>query len=304
MKPGDEISSILNRAEYNVLIVAPFIRSEALSRLLEVIPTDIETTVVTRWRPSDLLSGASDLDVYNLALSNGFSLFVRQDLHAKYFAVDNVCLVGSANVTLTALGWKTPANLELLTTVLRTSDRMKEFEDSLMSGAVEVTAAQHIRLKNLLEKLKGSSLVFYDAQSITALKPLPPNWVPKSRNPEELYSVYSGNLDVSRSALNTMNEELTIIGALPGLDEEGFRAIVAATIAQSPLIDRVIRQIESKGHVTETELQAILAAIGTEESKYNPRDVLQVLERWFSYFLSDHYETASDSIKLIKAKKI
>ena len=304
MKPGDEVSSILNGAEYNVLIAAPFIRSEALIRLIEVIPTDVETTVVTRWRPSDLLSGVSDLEVYNLAVSHGISLFVRQDLHAKYFAVDDECLVGSANVTLTAFGWKTPANLELLTTVSRNSDRMKEFEDSLMSGAVKVTAAHHARLKNLLEKLKESSVVLTDAQIILDLKPIPPNWVPKSRNPEELYSVYSGNLDVIRSALNTMKEERVVIGARPGLDEEGFRAIVAATIAQSPLIDRVIRQIESMGQVTETELHEILTAIGVEESSYNTRDVLQVLERWFSYFLSDHYETASDSIKLIKAKKI
>ncbi|MCY3554656.1 MAG: phospholipase D family protein [Gemmatimonadetes bacterium] len=304
MKLGDEVSSILNGAKYNVLIAAPFIRSEALIRLIDVIPTDIETTVVTRWRPSDLLSGVSDLAVYDLTVSHGIPLFVRQDLHAKYFAVDDECLVGSANVTLTALGWKTPANLELLTTVSRNSDRMKEFESSLMSGAVKVTAAHHARLEHLLKKLKESSVDFTNAQMISALKPLPPNWVPKSRNPEELYSVYCGNLDVIRSALNTMKDELLVIGALPGLDEDGFRAIVAATIAQSPLIDRVIRQIDSEGQVSETELHAILTAVGIEEGKYNPRDVLQVLERWFSYFLSDHYETASDSIKLIKAQKI
>ena len=304
MKPGDVVASILKSAEHCVLIVAPFIRSEALSRVIEDIPNDIETTVVTRWRPSDLLSGASDLEVYDLAISNGFSLFVRQDLHAKYFAADNDCLVGSANVTLTALGWRTPANLELLTATSRKSDDMREFEKSLMSGAVRVTAEQHGILKEFLKKLKRSQIFYPDAPTMATLGSLAPNWVPQSRNPEELYCVYSGSPDVIRSALNAMKEELTVIGALPGLDEDGFRTCVAATIIQSPLISRVIGQIESVGQVTEETLQAILVDIGADESQHNPHDMLQTLERWFSYFLSNQYETASDSIKLIKARKI
>jgi len=48
-------------------------------------------------------------------------LYIRQDLHAKFFAADDRCLVGSANVTSAALGWREPANLELLIPVKRTT---------------------------------------------------------------------------------------------------------------------------------------------------------------------------------------
>ena len=293
---------MIKKAERSVLIVAPFIRSEALSRLIQTVPTDIDTTVVTRWRLSDLLSGASDLDVYDLAQKFGFSLYVRHDLHAKYFAVDDECLVGSANVTLTALGWKDPANLELLTTVTRTSDRMRVFEDLLMSGSVVVSAAQHKRLKDLLVKLKETSTVISNDKLIKELGSLPPDWIPKSRNPEELYSVYTGNPDVMQTALETMNEEIDILGVIPGLDEDSFREFVATTMIQTPLIGRVMNRIESAGQVTEIELQKILVEIGVHVGQLNPHDVLQILERWFSYFFQDRYETASDSVKLIKAR--
>ena len=302
MKLGDEVTAVIKNAKRSVLIVAPFIRSEALSRLIGTVPTDVETTVVTRWRLLDLLSGASDLDVYDLAQKFGFSLYVRHDLHAKYFAVDDKCLVGSANVTLTALGWKDPANLELLTTVSRTTDQLREFEDLLMSGSVVVSAPQHRRLKVLLAKLKETSTVISEDKMIKELGSLPIDWIPKSRNPEELYSVYAGSPDVMQTALETMNEEIGTLSVISGLDEDGFREFVATSIIQTPLISRVMNQMESAGQVTETELQRILVEIGIDVSQHKPHDVLQILERWFSYFFQDRYETASDSVKLIKAR--
>ena len=133
---------------------------------------------------------------------------------------------------------------------------------------------------------------------------LPQNWVPRVRNPEDLYSVYRGNHDISRSALQTMQEDLAQFGTVPGMDEEGFRAWVAATICQTPLVGRVINHIDNEGQVTESELSGLLAEIGVDTQEYRTREVLEVLERWLTYFLPTQYETARDSIKLIKARKV
>ena len=117
-KPGDDLTSLLSSAERSALIVAPFIRTAALSRLLDSIPDVVETSVATRWRPADILAGASDLGVFDLTEDRSVPLLLRHDLHAKLFAADDRCLVGLANVTAAALGWRTPSNLELLTPCL------------------------------------------------------------------------------------------------------------------------------------------------------------------------------------------
>ena len=302
--PGDDITSLLGVARHSALIVAPFMRSEALSRLLGSIPVGAKTTVVTRWRPADLLTGASDLGIYDLAESRAVPLYLRHDLHAKFFAADDMCLIGSANVTHTALGWRTPANLELLTPVARTADRIVEFEKALLAGAVLATAGQRDRLEELLEKLRGLPALIPETDDETAMGLLPPSWVPRVRNPDELYSVYCGNSDVSRAALRTMQQELAQIGILPGMDEEGFRTWVAATIGQTPLVGRVIQHIDERGQVTETALSDLLAEIGADTKECPPRDVLEILERWLTYFFPTQYETARDSIKLIRAKEV
>ena len=304
-KLGDDVVALLGGACSSVLIVAPFIRSEALMLLLDSISSGVETVVVTRWRPADLVAGASDLDVFELAESRNIPLYLRHDLHAKFFASDDKCLVGSANVTQTALGWRTPANLELLTPVKRTSSHIVQFEKELLAGVVRATLVQRDYLRDLIETLRNvpqmKSTTGID-DTTTGL--IPSSWVPRSRNPEELYSVYCGNRDVSRSVLQTMHQEIREIGTIPGMDEDNFKAWVAATISQTPIISRVIQQIEKEGHVTEGGLIELLAEVGVDTRMYRARDLLEVLRRWLTYFLPEKYETAQDSVKLIKARNI
>ena len=254
---GDEVAALLGAARTRMLIVAPFIRTEALSRLVRDVSTDVESVVVTRWRPLDLLAGASDLGVYDVAKARGMGLYLRHDLHAKMFAADDRCLVGSANVTLTALGWRRPSNLELLTAVPRTACHVMSFEEELLAGSVRATVEQRDRLRDMLARLQGLSADAFGADEVGGVGILPGDWIPRSRNPEELYSVYCGNRDVNRSALRTMREELKQIGTIGGMDEDGFRAWIAAVITQVPLVSRVIQRVDHEGQVTEGHLDLL-----------------------------------------------
>ena len=303
--PADEIIALLSSARNSALIVAPFVRSESLSRLLDSVPGNTETVVVTRWRPADLIAGVSDLNIYDVAEKRAVQLYLRNDLHAKLFAADDKCLVGSVNVTHTALGWRKPSNFELLAPVSRTASHIVEFENTLLSGAVRATAALRDCLVELLESLSVLPVVVSKRQNEdTTVGLLPPSWVPRIRNPDELYAVYHGNRDVSRSAFQTMQEELTQLGTVPGMDEEEFRAWVAATIVQTPVVVGVIERIDREGQLTEDGLSNLIAEIGANTKEYQPRNALEIFERWLTYFLPAQYETARDSIKLIKAKKV
>ena len=302
---GDDVISLLSVAQHNALIVAPFMRSATLTRLLDSISTGTDIRVVTRWRPTDLLAGASDLGVYDVVESRGVPLYLRNDLHAKFFAADERCLIGSANVTDTALGWRSPANLELLAPIARTADHIVEFEKALDVGALRATAEYRDHLADLIEKLRGLPVVIPGREDdASTMGLLPPSWVPRTRNPEDLYSVYRGEVDVSRSVLQAMQEELAKIGTVPGMNEETFRTWVAATIIQTPLVSRVLQYIENEGEVTEAVLSNLLVKIGADDKESRTREVLEILKRWLTYFLPTQYETTQDSIKLIKAKKL
>lgn len=304
MKPlGNDIISLLSSAKHTALIVAPFMRSEALSRLLDSIPDGVQITVVTRWRVADLLSGASDLAVYDIIKSKGAKLYIRHDLHAKYFAADDTCLIGSANVTLTALGWRNPANLELLTCVSRSLDYIIEFENILFSDAIHANVEQRDCLEAILLQLRKKNISIPDLKD-TKWHPLPLNWVPQVRNPEELYSVYKKKADIGLTLIKYMQNELDQIGIIPGLNQKEFRAWIASKIIQAPLVVWVIEHLDQYGDVTEDALNDLLKQMSDDENRAEAKEVLEVLQRWLTYFLQIHYETVQDGIKLRRAKKI
>ena len=300
---GEDVVSLLQNARRDVLIVAPFVRTRALNVLLSHVPTGTQTNIVTRWRPTDFLMGVADLDVYDTALSSGAGLYLRNDLHAKLFAADDICLVGSANVTETALGWRSPPNLELLVTVPRSEPNVAGLEKHLFDGAIRATAAVRDRLAALLASIHGSQVSVPELEFDT-FGQLQPDWIPLIRNPEELFSAYNGNVDFGRLALPMMLKDLNKIGVPPGMNHTLFREWIAAAISQTPLIQTVICHIEQKGEVTESDVAAFLQKFKVDSSKFRPREVLENLERWLNCFFPAQYETARESIKLIRAQSV
>ena len=163
---------------------------------------------------------------------------------------DDKCLVGSANVTDTALGWRTPANLELLIPIARTAPSIIRFEEQLFAGAVPATAQDMQRLRDLVDRLasQASIVIAEVADDQTTPGLLAPDWAPRTMNPEELYLVYAGDVDrVGRRALNAMRDEIARLGVAPGMSEGDFRAWVAASITQTPLIRGVTQRIDEQG---------------------------------------------------------
>ena len=305
---GDDIISLLATAEREVLIIAPFIRSSVLARLFQSIQESVDILVVTRWRPSDILAGASDLAVFDLTEASSIPLLLRHDLHAKLFVADDRCLIGSANVTATALGWRAPSNLELLAPVDRSSSGIGAFLTELRSGSVRATRNHQVRLRELVEqlRLKQSFIVPETADDENTPGLLPPNWMPRIVNPDELYSVYArgAEADVSRAVLPRMVDELTRLGVSPGMNGSEFRAWVSSSILQTPVVVGVLRRIEVEGSVNEEALAQLFDEIGVDPNEHAPREGLKTLQRWLTYFLSDGYETTPESIRLIKAKEI
>ena len=305
--PGVVVTELLASAERDVRIVAPFIRSAALERLLAAVPKGVETTVVTRWRPLDILAGASDLGVFEVAKTRNVRLLLRHDLHAKLFVADERCLVGSANVTATALGWREPTNLELLATVNRQTPEIRDFETTLFATVIPATVAERDQMIALVDRLRNrlgpQAELLAATEDVPSL--IPPTWVPRVSNPEDLYAVYCGELDAaSRNTRPTMLEELALLGMAPGMLEGEFRNQVALAIAQAPVVKEALLLIDETGDVTEAEFDDLLNRLQADRPVGAIADSLIVLQRWLSHFMPENYETTQESIRLIRAKRL
>ena len=100
--------------------------------------SNLKKKLVVRFRPDDIASGSSDLEIYPYCKNNGWQLFFRLDLHAKTYVFDRLrCIVGSANATSKGLSLGGTGNYEIATAcTLSESDRSAL--KRLLLGAVEM----------------------------------------------------------------------------------------------------------------------------------------------------------------------
>lgn len=239
--PGDALLTLAAQAREELLIVAPFVKRQALNRVLQSVSQDVRIRCVTRWDPVEIVAGVSDLEVWELAQQHPkMELRLSTGLHVKLYRADERCLVGSANVTGGALGWAQPANLELLVEVSEDL-AVQELVASLKRSSVIATKAIYDAMLRSVESLRvlresgDENLAGWVEAFATNIE----SWLPACRAPGRLYSAYRGREDrMIASAYADAQRDLSFLRVPDNLDRAAFTAYVTALLEQHPVILR------------------------------------------------------------------
>ena len=140
-------------ATQHLQIVSAFCKTTAL----EFIDTNIkkpisDKKILVRFLLSDLISGATDFDLYDYCKANGWKLFIRFDLHAKTYIFDRKrCVLGSANLTSSGMGINFHGNYEL-SCFADVDEADIQKVDTLFDNAILVTNELYEVMKRDYEK--------------------------------------------------------------------------------------------------------------------------------------------------------
>lgn len=134
------IYSELSSAQKSVQMISAFCKLDALKNLeFHINPCVLEKKNLVRFRLSDLISGATDFKILDYCLNNGWKVFIRFDLHAKTYIVDNSRgIIGSANMTASGLELKNYGNYEMASFVKIEEDDIHKIEN-LFENSIKVT---------------------------------------------------------------------------------------------------------------------------------------------------------------------
>ena len=97
----DSVKKELNSATSSVQIITAYCKQSSLSHLNGCINNSVvDKKLLVRFRMDDVLKGSTDFSILEYGIQAGWEVYVRFDLHAKTYIVDNKRgLVGSANAT-------------------------------------------------------------------------------------------------------------------------------------------------------------------------------------------------------------
>ena len=296
---GAELSNLCAEANREVLLVAPFIKASVLERLLNQISSDVSLKCITRWFPEEIVAGVSDLEVWSLIQNRpNSSLWLRPDLHAKYYRADNRCLAGSANLTNKALGWSDCPNLELLVTLPADEPTVQAFEAELLKACIPVTEdlfeQMSLAVQLLAEQAHNAIATSYKveiSEEITAINNCVSvdAWLPNLRNPEDLYIAYCGQTKkLSTASKIAALTDLRSLPVIPNLPPKVFRAYIGTLLLQKPIIQKVDSFVKTPQRFGAVKnLLNSLPCVANPH--FNAERAWQTLMRWLLYFLPNRY---------------
>jgi len=114
---SQKLQKSIQTAQSTLLIASAFIKHEAVSKL-SFLDENIDVIVISRWQKRDLLSGASDIEVFNFCKSKGWKFGISLNYHGKLYLIDSKEIyLGSANFTLRGLSLTDICNIEFGTVI-------------------------------------------------------------------------------------------------------------------------------------------------------------------------------------------
>ena len=265
----------LARGAERVLIAAPYIKQDALGRLLALTASDARLTCVTRWQRGDIANGVSDVACRTLVAERGGRFLLHQRLHAKYYRLGDAVLVGSANLTTAGLGYASPANAEILCEPGAGFDAAA-FEQELLLASREVSDAEFVR---------WAAIQRVPPTPTAGSEPGAPNeWRPMTREPRHVWFAYRGyGADVvSDDERERAAWDLEALSLPPGLDRAGFDAIVSAELLSSAAVGDVTRTDGLPDEVAWTQL-----ADGWGTTRSDAQRFRETAWNWIATFLGN-----------------
>ena len=306
---GDQVVDVLRGAKKEVVVVAPFIKVNALKRIVDCINSDkVKIDCVTRWLPQDIAAGVCDIEIYELLkrLPNA-NLWMNKRLHAKYVRADRKCLTGSANLTESALGWRVPSNLELMVDVSSVIQDMKDWEEQLFDCSTVVNKKTRDEIQSSSATLidKGQHMQYVEFHVDENVSD---SWLPQYANPRKLYRVYSKEVtseNMPKSSFKYAMSDLSALGIPAGLSEENFNVAVASQISASSVIMEILRASEkSKGAgLSVTDVEKIVMTFKKDVNVNGSEGIGPRVVEWIDHFLVE-YRAESEVVRLVRAIEI
>ena len=147
----DELKNNIALAKNEIILISAFITEEALNWLIELIQNPVRGVIVCRFRKKDILFGATDLEIFNIAQKLNWEIKIDLQLHSKAIIIDkNTVFVSSANLTSRGLGLINQYNIEFGTKFNATENDLQKI-NSYLESTTQLTPELFDEMKEDIE---------------------------------------------------------------------------------------------------------------------------------------------------------
>lgn len=296
---GNRVRLMLSNAQNEAIICAPYIKLSALEKIVKLVPNDVLLKVYMNLRAIDVYLGVTDIGVYDFCKNrHNTYLYNIQNLHAKLYSADEIVLIGSANVTNSALGWVSSPNVEILCpgcwedpSIRKLSFYMKT-ANLIDSCFIDKTIVQ-------LQDIEKENLNMVHAVEELASIYKDSIWLPDSSMPENLYKIYSGRFNsnsLTSGAIRDAESDIKSLNFPPDLDKKDFYIFAQLQLMEAIVFSEILDSIPGK--VSEADGIKVIKSYFPFLEETDCRLHWNNIILWVSEFFGDRFEMAPVSFEL------
>ena len=278
LSQGERIRDLFAGATSDVVVVAPFIKEEALRSLLTVVPERVAVRCVTRWRSREVAAGVSDPQIiYLLATRGNSELYLVDNLHAKLYMAGPDCLVGSANVTRAGLGEVEDHSIELLV-------EARVDNPAVETVLEEIALVQRKATEEMAKSVIEIAGILADVDRVTpaGAKNV---WFPRSPRASDAYRVYSRPFrDFVKTSDRVLLMDVARGNLQPGLASDDFRREVRGLLKEIAIAEQVLKCREEE-MLTFADARTYLDCLADEQ--FSPFDLWRAFVAWMAEFFPE-----------------
>ncbi|MCV0411381.1 phospholipase D-like domain-containing protein [Nitrosarchaeum sp.] len=132
-----------------IFLYVPYIKTKILSNLLENVNNKI--IIITTWEPNDILSGSSELELYQYCKENNITLYINNKIHLKIYSINfDTIIISSGNISQRGLMPEGNYEIGCLLEQLTSEDRL--YFEKIRNEAILVNDEIYQQLKKWYDK--------------------------------------------------------------------------------------------------------------------------------------------------------
>lgn len=273
-------------ASSDLFIFVPYIKLDALKALLDNVQSC--RAIFVRWETKDLITGASDLEIYPYCKEKGISLFRNNRLHLKaYVEGYKKSLIGSSNISTRALNFPESDfyNYELATVVDDLTIEDKLYFSIIEQDSILITDSIYKQLSDQLPQKRKEypNEADFEIRLITPDKDFLISSLPLTYSVETLFRIYQDKSYINDVELNCATHDLAIYKIPFDLPFEVFKSRLETSFFNHPFIKAFLENVDSKGEIYFGEAKAWIQANCSNvplPRRWEITENIQILYRW------------------------
>ncbi len=277
----------------------PYIKTKILEKLIKNIPSQI--TIITTWHINDIISGSSELELYQFCKKKNIALYIHNKIHLKVYSVNlESAIVASGNISRNGLMDGGNYEAGVLVDKLEISDRM--YLEKIKREAIfvddniyQIYLEEYKKCKKDTPEQKDFEDPKITPQKDYFLK----SELPMTENIIELiqgYEKINSNLEPSDNleTANCIYHDLANYGIELGLSEKEFRDKLKIQFFSHPFTQKINEFIETSERTQFGFIKKWVRDHCTDVPLPRPWEFtknIQILYSWFIELGDGDYET-------------